>query len=90
MATNDFFFYVVDRKNMVFRLEYSYGKVFSILQSTNQLVLAVPLSFIFNVCVFSSNWPKNRSAITRMTDDKVNTFREGNYSSVKSKVVIKS
>ena len=85
MATNDFYFYVVDRKKHVFSLKYSYGKVFSTLQSTNQLVLT-----IFNVCVFSSNWPKNRSTITRMTDDKVNTFRKGNYRSVKSKVVIKS
>ena len=75
---------------MDFSLEYTYGKVFSILPSNNQLVLTVPSSFIFNVCVFTTNSPKNRSTITRMTDDKVYTFCEGNYRLVKPKVVIKS
>ena len=75
---------------MDFSLEYTYGKVFSILPSNNQLVLTVPSSFIFNVCVYSSNRPKNRSTITRMTDDKVYTFREGNYRLVKPKAAIKS
>ena len=75
---------------MDFSLEYTYGKVLSILPSNNQLVSAIPLSFIFNVCVFTTNRPKNRSTITRMTDDKVYTFREGNYRIVKPKVAIKS
>ena len=69
-------------------MEYTYGKVFSILPSNNQLVLTVPSSFIFNVCVYSSNRPKNRSTITRMTDDEVHTFREGNYLLVKPKAAI--
>ena len=71
---------------MDFSLEYTYGKVFSILPSNNQLVLTVPSSFIFNVCVYSSNRPKNRSM---MTDDKVYIFREGNYRLVKPKVAIR-
>ena len=75
---------------MDFRLECTCGKVFSILPSNNQLVLAVPLSFILNVCVYSSNRPKNRSTITRMKDDKVYTFCEGNYRLVKKKADIKS
>ena len=74
---------------MDFSLEYTYGKVFSILPSNNQLVLTVPSSFIFNVCVYSSNRPKNRSTITRMTDDKVYIFREGNYHLVKPRVAIR-
>ena len=75
---------------MDFSLEYTYGKVFSILPSNNQLVLTVASSFIFNVCVYSSNRPKNRSTITQMTDDKVYIFRKGNYRLVKPKVAIKS
>ena len=75
---------------MDFSLEYTYGKVFNILPSNNLLVLTVSSSFIFNVCVYSSNRPKNRSTITRMTDDEVYTFREGNFRSVKPKVAMKS
>ena len=64
--------------------------VLNILPSNNQLVLTVSSSFIFNVCVYSSNRPKNRSTITRMTDDKVYIFCEGNYRLVKPKVAIKN
>ena len=90
MATNDFYIYVVDRKTWILAWNIHMEKVVNILPSNNQLVLFVPSSFIFNVCVYSSNRPKNRSTITRMTDDKVYTFREGNYRLVKPKVAIKS
>ena len=49
MATNYFYIYVIGRKTCFLSLEFTYRKVFSILQSTNYLVLAVPLPFISNV-----------------------------------------